>query len=88
MPGNGFEQAIEIAQDLLVPETHYPIPLAFEVGRARLIGIYVGLLAMLAAVQFDDKPCLKTEEIGNVSTNRMLPSEFRALNLTVPQPLP
>jgi len=43
---------------------------------------------MLATVKLDDEPCIETEEIRDVRTNRVLPPEFGAVQLTSPQPLP
>jgi hypothetical protein len=61
MPGDRFEHAIDVVQDLLVPETQYSVALALQIFRATLIGLPLALLAMLATVKFDDERCVKTE---------------------------
>lgn len=37
---------------------------------------------MLATVQFDDNACLDAREVGDVASDRMLPPEFEAVEVT------
>jgi hypothetical protein len=53
-----------------------------------LVGLHFALVAVLAAVQFDDEPSIHADEIGDISTNRVLPPELRTIQLVIPQLLP
>jgi len=83
-----LEYAINVVEDLLVPEAQNLIALPFEIFSATLIGLPFVRLTMLATVKLDNETCFGTEEIRDVRTNRVLPPEFGTIKLTIPQPVP
>jgi hypothetical protein len=88
MPGNSFAHAIDVGQNLLVPEAQHSIVLALKILRPAFIALPFAFIAMLVSVKLDNEPCIGTEEICDERTNRVLPPEFGAVHLTSPQPLP
>jgi len=53
-----------------------------------LIALPFALIAMPATVKLDDEPCIGTEEIRDVRTNRVPPPELGTIQMKSPQPLP
>ena len=51
-------------------------------------GIVSGLLLMLSAVYFNHEPLLKANEIGDIRSERMLPSELELLQIPLSKQLP
>jgi hypothetical protein len=74
--GNDFEHALEIAEDLVVPEAKDPVALLGKKGRALRVGIALG--RMLTTVELDDQPFLRAAEVDEEWTNRMLATELEA----------
>jgi hypothetical protein len=83
-----FEHAVGIRKHVVVPETRDTVTLVDEptlTYRVALIG------RMLAAIDFDDQPQLATDEVDDITSDRILTDELFAFDLTgtqaVPQPL-
>ncbi len=79
--------AIEIFQNIVIPEAKDLEALAFEKCRSTS----VALNRVLATVDFDDQAPLRAKKIGDVTADLNLTTEFEAVELPVaedaPQPL-
>ena len=82
------QEAIDIVQNLMVPEAQHRVALALEILRAASICLAFGLPGVLAAVELDHQAGFGTEEVGDVGADLVLASELGALELPVAQPLP
>lgn len=81
-----FQYAIRICHDIIVPIAKNAKPFGFQISRT--LSVLLLLISMLATVKFDNEQSLRTTEIYDVWTNRMLASEFHALKLPGPKTLP
>jgi hypothetical protein len=63
----------------VIPETDDTITLALQECRAPLI---IRILGVLAAISLDDQSVLLTDEVCDVRTDRLLPTELRSIQLT------
>jgi|GEM_PF-6005675 len=88
MPGDCFEDAIEVFQHLIVPESEHLVALRLEILCAALVGFALCLFVMLAAVQLDYQARLEAEEVGNVGFDGLLAAELGTLDLAVAQARP
>ncbi len=70
---DAFEHALDVAQDIRVPETDDFIPGALK--RCSAQGISLG--RVLPAVGFDDQPRLEADEVGDVTVDGHLPAKLR-----------
>jgi len=77
-----FEQnAINVPDDLVVPEPHYDIAHGFQ--NTRTLGIRFGLHGMLSAIEFDDHLRGLREKIDDVLVYRALAAKLEPVQLTV-----
>jgi len=88
MPGNSFAHAIDVGQNLLVPEAQHSIVLALKILRPAFIALPFAFIAMLVSVKLDNEPCIGTEEICDERTNRVLPPEFVACEVSISKTAP
>ena len=72
--GDMDQDAFDVSQNFVVPEPQHPIADTFEPRGPPFIGL---ALAMLTTIDLDDQSRLLTNEIGNVTSNRLLPSPLR-----------
>jgi hypothetical protein len=72
--GDALENAVRVAQDVVVPEAEDAIALRFDEAGARFVISYG--FGMLAAVQLDDEPLREASEVGEVWADRHLPPPF------------
>jgi hypothetical protein len=63
---DGLKHPFGIRQNIVVPETQYPEPLAFQPLVSNLV--LFSLVSVLAAVQFDDKPTRQTGKIHGIGS--------------------
>jgi hypothetical protein len=70
--------SVKVVQKVIVPEAQHAIAFALEKGGSAFIG---RAFRVLAAIGFDDQPCFVTNEVGDERTNRLLSSEFGAVEL-------
>lgn len=69
------DDAIDVRQDIIVPETQHPIALVFEkAGALRVIGRGIG---MLPAVGLDDQLGGMRAIVSEIVAHRNLATEFR-----------
>lgn len=73
---------IRARQDVSIPETAHPEALSCQ--PSVVLGI-IGALGMLAAINLHDQALRRTDEIGNVSADLDLPSEFEATEAAITQ---
>ena len=69
---NGFEDAIGVAHDFVVPESDHAVSVGFE-GRTPS---RIGLDRMLSAIAFNDDPQAAAGKVNHVTANRKLPREL------------
>ena len=72
-----FENAFEIGEDIIVPESDHAVAATFQVGGPRR----VSLGRMLSSVDFDDEATLMADEVGDIGANRHLSAEFQTIEL-------
>jgi hypothetical protein len=84
--GNHFKHALEVAEDLVVPEAEDLVALLGEEGRALRIGI--ALDRMLATIELDGQVMLGAAEVDDVWPDQMLPAKLDADESAVTKPGP
>jgi hypothetical protein len=67
-----FQHRGPISQNVGIPEAKDPIALRLKPAVAHFILLRIGVLP---AIEFNDQPALKTDEIDYVSSNRRLPAK-------------
>jgi hypothetical protein len=77
---DGLQHAVGVQQDLMIPESDDAPALLLQPRRPELI---IPALGMLAAIGLNDKPTPDTREVDDVPANRMLATEFEALQPTI-----
>ena len=76
---NSLHYRLSLRQHLVVPESQYAEALRFQPARTLFI---LGVLQrMVTAINFENNLAFETDEINNVLTDRLLASEFRAVDL-------
>lgn len=78
-----LQYAADISKHLMVPETDNAKAAREKKMRARLVAR--ALERVLPAIQLDNEPGFKTDEIGNKASNGKLPAELCAFKLTASQ---
>jgi hypothetical protein len=85
---DGFERPVEIMQYVVVPKADDAVAAAREFGCAG--GVFLPLLRMLSAIDFDRELAARTSEIHDIRTDRMLSPEAvfpQLLPQSPPQPI-
>lgn len=82
---DGFQNAVGVAEHIVVPETDDAVAMGFDQFGAFDIG---GIIGMLAAIEFDDEAQAATGEIGDVWADGVLEDELCAFDLPVADALP
>jgi len=80
---NACQYTIKVINYFIVPETQYPVTLSPQDSCSLFINLL--LLCMLSAIQFNNKLLLRTTEIDDIPTNRVLTTELYTLQLARPQ---
>jgi hypothetical protein len=78
---NRFHDAIYILGDVVVPEPQHAISLFLQPTGARFVVQLFAIFGVLRAIDFDQKPRRHAGKIGNVGTDRHLPSKMRAIQI-------
>jgi hypothetical protein len=81
-----LENAVEVSEDLAVPEPHHAITVVLEELRAHRIVRNRAFLCMLTAIQLNNQPSLGATEVNDVRTFRNLSLELPAIDPPVSQP--
>ena len=81
-----FEHLVPILEDGVVPEPQDPEPARVQPPRPH--GINFRLLGVLIPIEFHDEAPFETDEIGDVGSDRGLPTESATVELTVAQVIP
>lgn len=71
------QNAIEVLQDIIVPEAKHPIALLLKILAPDNVNLGVWRKHVLASVNLDNDPCIVAGEIREVRTDRRLPAEVR-----------
>jgi hypothetical protein len=83
---NSFENALEIAQNVVVPKTNDMVPAFFQ--RRGALSVCSGALPMLTAINLNDQFPIQSDEVDNEACERNLPFKFDAIELTGSKPRP
>src|SRR5690349_12430697 len=75
---DGFENAIDVLRDVIVPEAKHAIAFRLKPARSLLIAFRDRPLGVLRAIDLDDQPCRHAGEVGDVAADRYLPTKMRA----------
>ena len=86
MPPDDLHDALDVLEYLIVPEPQYRESLLPQALITNPVAFSIG--SMLPAVQLDDDTRFKAHKIDNVTADRLLSSEFDALNLFGSQTVP
>ncbi len=71
------QNAIEILQDIIVPEAKHPIALLLKILAPDNVSLGVWRKHVLASVNLDNDPCIVAGEIREERADRSLPAEVR-----------
>ena len=82
---DGFEDAFDVFDDLVVPEAEDCVAGRFDLSRASGVSDAV---SMLPAVEFDHQPCFDAGEVGDIGADQELAAEFCVFDLPGAQALP
>jgi hypothetical protein len=80
------EDALNILQDVNVPEAEHGVTRRFEYLGPRVVADDVGVESVLAAVELHDQMVFGAEEIRHETPDGGLALELQSVELTVPQP--
>jgi len=75
--GDAGQHAIEIPEDIIIPESDDSKSMGFEPRSP--CSIFIGLLLMLTAIHFHHQSMPQAAEIDDVITDSMLTAELRAI---------
>jgi len=81
-----FQYPIKIRHDLIVPIAKNAEAVSLQIRRSLPVRRF--LIRMMPAVELDNNEPLRTAEIHNVWTYRMLSSEFQTTELSGPKMFP
>ena len=71
---DGREHAVEVVEDVVVPEAKDTVTVSCELVSAAVIGIFID--RVLATVEFNDEFCLRTGEVDDAVADRVLAAKF------------
>jgi hypothetical protein len=77
-----LHDAIQVAQDVVVPETQHAVAFAFQEGSSSLIH---GAFGVLTAVSFDDQPAVLAYKVGNERADGLLAAKLGVSELVIAQ---
>jgi hypothetical protein len=80
---NACQYAIRIINYFVVPETQYPVTLSLQDSCSLFINPL--LLCVLSTIQLNNKLLLRTTEIDDITTHRILTTKLLAMQLACPQ---
>jgi hypothetical protein len=75
---NDLQHAVDVSQNVVIPEAENAVALAFEKSRA--LRISAGILVMLSAVNLDNESGMMAHEVGDVGPQPNLPPEMSLLS--------
>jgi hypothetical protein len=81
---NHREDAVDVAQDVVVPEAKHGVAVPLEKGGAGSVGFW----RVLPSVSFHDQHPLGAEKVGDVGADRGLAAELEAGELAVAEVAP
>lgn len=76
---DGFEDSINVRQNLMVPKSENSISLRLKKLSATSIGLY--LEGMLSSIEFYNEPAFRTAKVHDKRANEMLTAKFYTGNL-------
>ncbi len=86
---NSFQDSLKIFKNVIIPKTHNAKASSFEICSP--LTILAGLIHMFTTIQLNNQVVLQRTKINDIGTDRLLPPEFYARNLSrtelKPEPL-
>jgi hypothetical protein len=76
---NRLQHTFGVAQDISVPKTQDPVTLRLNEKRSSFV--VIRCVRVLSAIQFNDQPFCETGEVGEVGTDRHLPTPLEPRQL-------
>ena len=87
-PADGINNAVDVLDDLIVPEAYHAKAVMLDHLGARLVSSDALISAMLPAIKFDDEFEAAGTEVSDIVGDWFLPDKFCVLDLPAPQPRP
>jgi hypothetical protein len=81
---DGHQNAIDILQNVVVPETENSVPARVEEPSSYGIPRF----RMLATIRFDDELGINAKKIGDVRSDRRLPTKLQPVQLPIAEVVP
>jgi hypothetical protein len=75
-----FQNAFEIAKNLVIPDSDHTIPEAGEIGVATMVRWIIG---MLPAVDLNNEALLATDEVDVIRSKRLLPRKLQTAETAI-----
>ncbi len=83
---NGFFNALDVFENLVVPEAKHLEFLTFKpTGPLRVL---LGSVGMLATIEFDDQTCREADEIDDIFAYGRLPAKLETIHSLIAQLVP
>jgi hypothetical protein len=78
---NRFDNAVYVAQHVIVPEAQNKKTVHFKIGRS--FSIVIAAFGMLSAIEFDNQPCGLAAKIRDIRLYRHPPAKFQSIQAAV-----
>jgi len=75
---DNLHDTMDIGENIIIPKSQYAEALFLEPGIAPVV--LVSVECMLPAVELDNDPFLKADEVHDIKTDRLLAFEFQAVH--------
>jgi hypothetical protein len=82
---NRFQNARDITQDIVVPETQDPIVV---IGKPLIADHVMPVVSMLPAIHLNDETGFAANKVDGVWSDRFLPNKFVTIERARPKPAP
>ena len=76
---NSFEHRRQVARNIRIPKANDAIAFLFEPSLPLTISLGGLILIVVSAIELNDKPLRRAEEVHDIRTDRRLTSEMRPL---------
>jgi hypothetical protein len=84
--GDHLQYAVDVLDDVVIPESNGAPAVGFEPNRPPAIRIFRG--GMLSTIELDDETVVSTDEIGDEGSERNLTAELNSAEAAVTQARP
>ncbi len=87
-PPDGIENAVEILDQIGIPEAHHLEPLLVQFGGSPGIVGGIPFQPVLASVEFDNEFSFKRNEVGDIGSYRLLTAELEPVESAIAESVP